>query len=255
MPCLQLLLNVRADRVTIDILPDDVFLHIFDFIRAGQVWLSWWHQLAHVCRRWRAVILASPNFLDLKLACDPTTRVGLLGIWPPLPIILRNGSNWCMPDDYDFDAAIKHRDRVCEINLFDLKISQLQRLTSVMQEQFPALIHLSLHLDSSCLLAPALPDEFLGGSAPHLQSLGLSSIPFPALPKLLLSATHLVRLSLRNIPHSGYISPEAIITGLAVLTNLKSLTIKFRFALSGPGMEDRRSAAGNTHCPPRSHSF
>ena len=88
--------------------------------------------------------------------------------------------------------------------------------------------------------APALPDGFLGGSAPRLQSLELDSIPFPALPKLLLSATDLVHLTLWNIPHSGYISPEAIVTGLAVLANLKSLTIEFESPLSRPDRESRR---------------
>jgi hypothetical protein len=49
-----------------------------------------------------------------------------------------------MPEDYDFDAAIVHHNRVCEINLLHLTSSQLQRLASAMQEQFPALIHLML---------------------------------------------------------------------------------------------------------------
>ncbi|KAN0109365.1 hypothetical protein V8E52_009337 [Russula decolorans] len=40
---------------------------------------------------------------------------------------------------------------------------------------------------------------------------GRHGIPFPGLPKLLLSATHLVQLWLANIPHSGYISPEAMV--------------------------------------------
>jgi hypothetical protein len=55
----------------------------------------------------------------------------------------------------------------------------------------------------------------------------LDAIPFPALPKLLLSATDLVCLGLENIPRSGYFSPEAIVTGLAVLTDLKFMSIGF----------------------------
>jgi hypothetical protein len=146
-----------------------------------------------------------------------------------------------MPEDYDFDAAIVHHNRVCEINLRHLTSSQLKRLASAMQEQFPALIHLMLGYASNYSRpALALSDGFLGGSAPLLQSLRLHSIPFPALPKLLLSATHLVYLALVGIPHSGYISPEAIVTGLAVLTNLKSLTIEFESPLSRPDRENRR---------------
>jgi hypothetical protein len=68
----------------------------------------------------------------------------------------------------------------------------------------------------------------------------LDHIAFPALPKLLLSATDLVCLSLWRIPHSGYISPEAISTALAVLVNLKSLFIGFESFLSRPDPESRR---------------
>jgi hypothetical protein len=147
-----------------------------------------------------------------------------------------------MPDHYDFDAAIVHRDRVCEIALRHLTSSQLQRLASTMQEQFPALIYLMFHFfDYYSRPAPALPSGFLGGSAPSLRFLSLHSIPFPALPKLLLSATDLVHLDLWNIPHSGYISPEAIVTGLAVLANLNSLTIGFQSPLSRPGRESRHT--------------
>ena len=235
-------------RVSVNILPDDVLLLIFHFDRVtyldglGDVdplWLlSWrWHRLVHVCREWRSVVFASPKFLDLKLVCNPWTRVELTGIWPPLPVIIRHTVDWPMPEDYDFDAVISLHNRVSQIHLLDLTSSQLQRLASTMQKPFPVLIHLLLDFlghYSYPAPAPALPDGFLGGSAPRLRYLGLHSIPFPALPKLLLSTTHLVRLSLRNIPHSGYFSPEAVVTGLVVLANLKYLTIGFQSPLSCP---------------------
>jgi hypothetical protein len=135
--------------------------------------------------------------------------------------------HWPLPGDYGFDAAFVHRNRVCEIDLRDLtSSSQLQRLALSMQEQFPALIHLTLFADNIDGTVPVLPEGFLGGSAPGLQSLRLHSIPFPALPKLLLSATSLVRLTLRDIHRSEYISPEAIVTSLAVLVNLKYFAIE-----------------------------
>jgi hypothetical protein len=148
-----------------------------------------------------------------------------------------------LPDDYDFDAAIVHPNSVCLIALSILTSSQLNRLASAMQEQFSALVYLYLRPHPNGRPALALPDEFLGGSAPRLQYLRLESISFPALPKVLLSATDLVELTLLNIPHSGYISPGAIITGLAVLANLKILNIGFRSPLSRPNRESR-------HLPP-----
>ena len=236
-PCLQLLLTMWAGRVTINIVSDDVLLIIFHFARGTHLdgregvnrWYLCWHQLVHVCHRWRSIVFASPNFLDLRLVLGPNTRMELLGIWPPLPIAITNTTGRTTPEYYDFNAAIAHRNRVCEIDL-RLEQFQLQLLASAMQEQFPVLIHLKLEVPQD----PhdygqkiPLPDEFLGGFAPRLQSLNLKSIPFPTLPKFLLSATDLVRLTLWDIPNSGYISPEAIVTSLAVLANLKFLTIGF----------------------------
>jgi hypothetical protein len=167
--------------------------------------------------------------------------VKLTGIWPPLPIIVTDAVNPPIPRDYDFGAAIMHHNRVCEIDL-RLTRSQLLRLASAMQVKFPALIHLKLDFagfHSYPDPAPALPDGFLGGSAARLQTLELHSIPFPALPKLLLSATDLVRLTLLDIPHSGHISPEVIVTSLAALANLRSLTIEFKYTQSRPNWEHR----------------
>ena len=255
----ELPLIAWAGRVTISILPDDVLLQVFFFdelkYTSGRGWiyldglegvdrlrrLPWtWHRLVHVCQRWRSVIFASPNFLGLRLVCLPGTRMDLIGIWPPLPIFITNANDKPMPEDYDFDAAIMHHNRVREITLFSLTRSLLQRLVTRMQEQFPALIHLALTYEAYSDDAPALADGFLGGSAPHLQSLGLGFIPFPALPKFLLTATDLVYLSLMRIPHSGYMSPESIVTGLAAMAHLKSLIIEFRSPLSRPDRKRRR---------------
>jgi hypothetical protein len=140
---------------------------------------------------------------------------------------------------YHFDVAIVHRNRVCEIDLH-LAISELQLLASAMQEQFPALVHLKLGTSYESRPALALPDGFLGGSAPRLRSLKLNRIPFPALPNLLLSATDLVSLILWDIPDSGYISPEVIVTHLAVLANLESLVIEFKSPLSRHDRQSQR---------------
>ena len=279
VPCLQLAadrVGSWAGRVTIDILPDDVLLHIFlidgkidsdvhDYHKpyvtvtaiggleaAKPPW--WWYRLVHVCRRWRSIIFASPNFLELRLVCGPRTPMELIGIWPPLPIIMTNSFKFSSrtrdkerdyqrtPEDYDFDAATVHPNRVREICFFRLTISMLQRLGSatLMQEQFPALTRLILHQGRYAHPVPALPDRFLGGSAPLLQYLELDCVSFPALPKFLLSTTHLVRLILRYIPHTGYFSPEAIVTVLARMTNLESLDIDFESPLSRPHRESRR---------------
>ena len=115
-----------------------------------------------------------------------------------------------------------------------------------MQQPFPELTDLDLAARDE--RAPVVPASFLGGSAPQLRFLTLHSIPFPGLPKILLSATHLVNVTLRQIPHSGYFSPEALVTCLSVLTRLERLVIGLKSPQSRP---DRTSR----HPPPQTRAL
>jgi len=74
----------------------------------------------------------------------------------------------------------------------------------------------------------------MGDSAPHLRKLEFWGVPFPRLPKLLSSATDLVELGICDIPHSGYFSPEAMVTCLSALANLKRLILEFESPRSHP---------------------
>lgn len=96
------------------------------------------------------------------------------------------------------------------------------------KSSFPALKYLGLksaHDANSDV--PVLPGEFLSGSALCLQEIHLGGIPFPSLPILLSSTRNLVTLKLGRIPPtgSGYISPEAMVSGLTALTRLRTLHI------------------------------
>jgi hypothetical protein len=93
-----------------------------------------------------------------------------------------------------------------------------------------------------------IPYSFLGGSAPHLQYFESFGIPFQGLPKVLSSATHLVSLKLFSIPHSGYISPEAMAALLCDLSSLRTLSLGFRSLQSRPDLETRP-------LPPSKRSF
>ena len=75
--------------------------------------------------------------------------------------------------------------------------------------------------------APVFPDGFLGRSASSLRYLELDGIAFPGLPKLLLSATHLVSLHLLRLPYSGYISLRSMVTCLSASTSLKIFALGF----------------------------
>jgi hypothetical protein len=134
-------------------------------------------------------------------------------------------------------AALKHNDRVCQITLkFDLVMKKV--LDAMQGPNFPALTHLSL--SSVIEIARVVPDSFMGGSAPRLQDLRLERVPFPGLSKLLLSATDLFRLDLCRIPHSGYISPQAIVACLSTLPRLKLLYLGFESPRSRPIRRESR---------------
>ena len=227
--------------MTIDILPDDVLLEIFDRYleeNLGIDKLEEWHTLVHVCRKWRSLVLQSPCRLNLRILCDVRRPVReKLNSWPLFPIVLY-GKKHEMPGLTDIVAAFGHNDRVCQVVLCDISSSLLERVLALMEQPFPALTSLRLSIDDN--EAPALSGSFLGGSAPRLQYLQLNCISFPGLPKLLLSATGLVTLRLRRIPHSGYFPPEAMVVVLSASTRLEEFELTFQSPRSRPDRERRR---------------
>ena len=227
-------------------LPDVVLLEIFDFYMDEEPEdedIEAWHTLVHVCRNWRNVVFGSPRRLNLHLCCTKRTPVREnLDIWPQLPIIIKVYYH----DRWDnIFAALEHNDRISEMVISDIPSSEMEKALTALQQPFPALT--CLYFRFNIRTAPIIPASFLGGSAPALETLCLDRIPFPGLPKLLLSTTHLVDLEIQSIPHSGYISPEAMIACLSVLTRLEYLYIGFESPQSRP---DRRPHThARTHLP------
>jgi hypothetical protein len=162
----------------------------------------------------------------------------MLDIWPTLPLNICCYGGYGIGGVDNIIAVLERRDRVCQITLMNVPNSEWEILLEAMQQPFPELSDLSLHSFSGAV--PVDPDSFLGGSAPRLEYLQLNGIPFLGLPKLLLSVTHLVGLHLGNIPHSGYISPNAMATALSTLTSLERLSLDFHSPRSCPDQASRR---------------
>jgi hypothetical protein len=222
-------------------LPDLALLEMFHFYVDQTASVDVWQTLVHVCRKWRNIVFGSPRRLHLQLICSNETPVKeTLGVWPSLPIIMK----YYDPPASDVAnvlAALEHHDRLCEVTLWDVPSPQLEEFSAVMKEPSPALTHLWLKSnDDEAAPVHVIPDSFLGGSAPRLRLLFLRRVPFPALPKLLFSATNLVHLELHNIPHSGYIPPETIATCISTSIGLKRLVLKFESPRSRPVRVSRR---------------
>ena len=241
----QGLLTDSINAGLIDNLPDEVLLDIFcsegyDFVSRKASNIKTWQTLIHVCRRWRIIVFRSPLRLNLQLVCsDKTPARDTLDIWPALPLLIHcdNSDNSIGSVD-NIVAILERSNRVCRIFLECISSSDLEKVSLAMQEPFPMLS--SLRLSSKQDMVPVFPASFLGGSTPPLQYLHFRGIPFPGLPKVLLSAIYLGNLALYDIPHSGYFSPKAIVTALFTLTSLQLLVLEFQSPLSFPDQASRR---------------
>ena len=209
-----------------------------------------WQTLVHVCRRWRSLVFRSPRRLDLQLFCTSETPAkDTLDVWPALPLTISSTSTLTPWTTDNIIVALRQSRRVYKVDLF-LTSWKSEEVLAVMQAPFPELT--DLKLISKDERSPVIPDSFLGGFAPRLQFLNLSNIIFPG--NLLLSATQLVRLELR-IPHSGYISPEAMIAPLSMLSKLEVLFLTFQSSQSRPDWGSRSPPRPERPILPALHRF
>jgi hypothetical protein len=177
-------------------------------------------------------MFASSRHLHLELLCTHGTPVKeRLGHHPAFPIVISFPDSYFQDDDGDnLIAALEHRDRV-QVAEINVPLPLFEELATVMQEPLPALTHLRLESDRIVKM-PTLPDTFLGGSAPRLETIYIAGIPFPNAPALLSSARNLVDVDLREMPQDGYIPPDAMVASLAVLPKLKYLTLGYEWGTS-----------------------
>jgi hypothetical protein len=197
-----------SPNLTINHLPGEVLLEIFDFYRQSidpydHQWKKKyaWFNLAHVSRNWRAVVLASSSRLDLGITVGPekpdhikTILSGLMPIfidYKNMHGAVTDGALWRMY------AALEHRDRVREIE-FEGSSANFDKFFKETKCAFPVLESLFLCFghDRESI---KLPDAFLGQdpSDPSLRRLRLERVYFPSISGFLLSATALTDLFLR----------------------------------------------------------
>jgi hypothetical protein len=129
-----------------------------------------WFNLAHVCRKWRAVMFASSSRLNLNIIVGPEKpghiKTILSGHLPILIDYLRLYRPEDMTDSalWRMRAALRHRDRVREISFrgWNVTFGKFIRATNY---HFPALESLVLHLPPGH--EPGIPATFLRGPDPR----------------------------------------------------------------------------------------
>ncbi|KAI0247538.1 hypothetical protein BJV78DRAFT_909243 [Lactifluus subvellereus] len=184
--------------------------------------LHWWYKLAHVCRRWRYLILASSSRLRLHLLCQPLTPVAnMITHSPPLPLAIEcDGDELTAKEQEGMLYALQHCDRVRHIAL-EMSNATLQRLIMAMDKQFPILERLFIRSwgDNESMI---FPETF---QAPHLRYLVLwGAVPagFP-----FTTTMNLVTLAFHDIPATASFSPSSLFTRLSLIPQLESLSISF----------------------------
>ena len=233
----------RPRIASIHILDDDSLLHVFYLYRPyllgedeGHVarleggrrrWdrERWWYKLAHVCHRWRSILLGSASYLGISLVCTYGTPVAeMLAHSPPLPLVVdfyRKSRDISAEDEEQIILTLKHRDRLSRVRL----VTKLQKLTLAMDEEYPILDYLIVVTpieDNSTILI--LPESL---QAPHLRHLVLGGFSFPIGSRLLTSAVGLVTLCFIMHHPSTYFHPNTLLQWISFMPQLETLVIRF----------------------------
>ncbi len=234
----------RSLRMFTHILDDDSLLNIFYFcqpvmlddnvtdvdrILEGGEWARerWWYQLAHVCRKWRSLILGSASHLRLNLLCTYGTPVADMLTHSPLPLVIDYLGNYqtiTAEEEEGIMLALQLRDRVRRIRL-RMPLRYLQKLTLAIDKEFPMLEYLYIGPPIRHSSGLMIPDTF---QAPHLHHLILSDVGSPIVSSpSLITGMGLITLSLQRISPSAYLHPNDLLQQLSLLPYLESLEISF----------------------------
>jgi len=191
----------------------------------GRRWENehWWYKPAHVCRRWRNLILGSTSFLDLCLVFTPGTPVAdMLAHSPPLPIVIDYVDGDGNVEEGIF-LALEQPNRIRCIRVA-LCLQDLQKFVMAIDDELPALEYLVMVLTGAGREGDAtlvFPDTI---QAPHLRHLALLDI-VPIGSRLLTTAVGLVTLCLFMHNSSTYLNPNSLLQCISSLPQLETLMI------------------------------
>ena len=218
--------GTSSQRETTEMLSEDILHYIFrQYLDAfPQSWLT----LVSVCQKWRQIVFTSLLGLNIRLHCTYKTPVlKSLCLWPAaLPITIKYGGapNLDPPapeDDNNIIAALKQSGRVSSISL---------TVTSSLREKLSAISEPFMQLEDFVLFSQDTPQLTFPSSfhlGPCLRTVHLSRIAIPSLPRLLSPSQFLVDIQLREIPITGYFSPDAFVNALSGTTQIRSLSLHF----------------------------
>ena len=207
----------------------------------------WWYRLAHVCQRWRNLILGSASYLHLSLVCTNGTPVAnMLAYSLPLPLTVdyRGGDGIAANDEEGLLLALGQRHRIRHLRLI-FPVQNLRKLVMAIDEEFPILEYLIMWPQITDSAALMLPETL---QAPNLHYLMLSGFAVPIRSPLHPTAAGLVTLDLTITHPSAYFQPNVLLQSIAFIPQLETLVIAFTFAVPNRDVERQL-----THTPITTH--
>jgi hypothetical protein len=209
----------------------------------------WWYRLAHVCQRWRNLILGSASYLGLSLVCTTGTPVeNMLAHSPPLPLTVdyRSRDGITAEDEEGILLALEQRHRVRHLRLI-FPVQNLQKLVMAIDEEFPILEYLIVRplLEDNLNTALMLPETL---QAPNLHRLMLSHFTCPIRSRLHPTAVGLVTLQLEINNLFAYFQPNVLLQWISFMPQLEALAIVFTFPVPSRDVERQL-----THSPITTH--
>ena len=243
--------------VSIHILDDDSLLNIFylyrpfflgegnEYERLYGQWDEgrWWYRPAHVCQRWRNLILGSASYLRLSLLCTIRTPIqNMLAHSPSLPLTVdySNENDITTEDEEGILFALQQRDRVRHLRLY-YPVRNLRKLVMAIDGEFPILEYLILETLTEDSTALMLPETL---QTPHLRHFALNGFACPIRPRLHPASTSLVTLFLIIDHRSAYFRPNILLEWISFMPQLEGLAIGFTFPV--PNLDVERQL---THTP------
>ena len=189
----------------------------------------WWYELAHVCQRWRNIILQSASYLGVSLVCTTGTPVAdMLAYSPPLPLDV----DYQFDEDNDITAedeegaflALEQYNRVRRIRLI-IPATSLQKFIVAMDDEYSILEYLIIiDPDGDTRSSFILPEAL---QAPNLRHLVLTGFALPIGCRLLTTAVGLNTLCLFMAQPSTYFHPNTLLQWVSFMPQLETLAIRF----------------------------
>ncbi|KAI0271762.1 hypothetical protein BGY98DRAFT_1100250 [Russula aff. rugulosa BPL654] len=198
-------------RPVVKVTEDENFDELRISIVTGRRWdrVNWWHKPAHVCRRWRNLILGSASFLGLDLVCTLGTPVAdMLANSPTLPLVidyLGGGRDVTAEDEEGIFIALEQPNPIRCIRV-GLSLHGMQKFVMAIDHELPIL-------------------EYLTIQAPHLHHLGLVGVAPPIRSRLLTTAVGLVTLRIFMDDSFTYLNPNTLLQWISPLSQLETLEI------------------------------